>query len=368
MSRAAWLRPVIIVWAATRAALLALVLVGQQLAQNGRIDTGAGADPSHLIGLLASWDARYYLSVGAHGYPSHATAPDNGFFPLLPLLMRGLRGIGIDPAWGAVVLTNLVALVALAVVAQLTVDLFGDERLAARTAVLLALSPGAIVLMMAYTEAWTIATGVGAALALSRGRTGLAFALGVACGLLRPQGFLFVIPLLAIAWRQGRVRRAWGAAGPVVGLGAFVLYARAHTGDGLAYVHAQETNTWLHTTPGPRGLSSAISRMIHKIRVTGPQWWWLRDILWSVAAPVLAVAGWFRGVPLSWVLQALAVVLIPISSGGLNGVSRYAIVAPAVFWPLAMLAGRGRWWYAGIGSALAVGLALNAVWLPSHWP
>jgi hypothetical protein len=368
MRHATWLRAVVLAWAGSRLLVVAGALVGRSLAEDGRIDTGLGADPSHLIGLLAAWDSRYYLSIGANGYPTRPADPDNGFFPFLPMIMRGLDGIGIDPAWGAVVLTNLVALVALAVVAQLTVDVFDDESLAARTAVLLAFAPGAIAMTMAYTEAWTIATGVGAALALARGRGLTALLLGLACGLLRPQGFMYAVPLIAIAWHQGRARRLWTASGPVIGLGAFMLYARAHTGDLLAYSHAQESNTWLRTNPGLTGLSASINRALRKLREGGPQWWEVRDVVWSLAAPLLAVIGWFRGVPLAWVIQALLVVVIPISAGGLGGVSRYAILAPAVFWPLAMLAGRGRWWYAGVLGTFVAMLTANAVWLPTHWP
>jgi hypothetical protein len=368
MRHAAWLPSVVLAWAGSRLVILAGVLAGQHLANDGRIDTGLGADPSRLIGLLASWDSRYYLDVGRHGYPAKPAAADNGFFPLLPLIMRGLHDVGIDPAWGAVVLTNLVAFVALAALAQLTADLFDDDALAGRTAVLLALSPGAITLAMAYTEAWTIATGIGAALALSRGRGVTALLLGLACGLMRPQGFMYVVPLIAIAWHQGRARGLWAAAGPVIGLGAFALYARVHTGDVLAYQHAQESNTWLRTEPGFTGLSAAIHRTLRKLHQNGPQWWEVRDLLWSVASPILAVVGWFRGVPLAWVIQGLLVVLVPIAAGALNGVSRYAILAPAVFWPLAMLAGRGRAWYVGLAAAFAAMLLANAVWLPTHWP
>jgi hypothetical protein len=368
MRHAAWLPSVVLAWAGSRLLILAGVMAGQHLARDGRISTGLGADPSRLIGLLASWDSRYYLDVARLGYPKTPAAADNGFFPLLPMIMRGLREAGIDPAWGAVILTNLVALVALAALAQLTTDIFGDERLAGRTAVLLAFSPGAITLAMAYTEAWAIATGIGAALALSRGRGVTALLLGLACGLMRPQGFMYVVPLIAIAWHQGRVRRLWAASGPVIGLGAFALYARIHTGDVLAYQHAQESNTWLRTEPGFTGLSAAIHRTLRKLRQNGPQWWEIRDLVWSIASPILAVAGWFRGVPLAWVIQGLLVVLVPIAAGALNGVSRYAILAPAIFWPLAMLAGRGRGWYAVLGVGLAAMLALNAVWLPTHWP
>ncbi len=66
------------------------------------------------------------------------------------------------------------------------------------------------------------------------------------------------------------------------------------------------------------------------------------------------------------VAGALAL-LIPVSAGTMAGTSRYALMAIPAFWVLALWARREGVFVAMV--AVSAGLmALNAAWLPIHWP
>ena len=52
---------------------------------------------AHALGALGAWDGRWYRTVAENGYllqPGRQSDP--AFFPLYPLLLRGLHGSGLS--------------------------------------------------------------------------------------------------------------------------------------------------------------------------------------------------------------------------------------------------------------------------------
>src|SRR4051812_29592214 len=176
--RAAWQ----VLWPTRTAVLLVAVFAalsfgpaqGVLAAQNAtRFDTPqlthALADP--LLAPLARWDAVWYLRVADSGYgESEARA---AFFPLYPLLVRGLAvPFGASPAallvaaYAVALATFLAALTLL----HRLVTLELGRRLAEPTLLLLAVFPAALYFGAPYAESLFLALSVGAFYAARTGR------------------------------------------------------------------------------------------------------------------------------------------------------------------------------------------------------
>jgi hypothetical protein len=175
---------------------------------------------------LTSWDGAYYADIAADGYGA-LSRDALRFFPLIPVLAKPLVWIGIPAHAAVVIVSNVSAFVAGALLWVLATREGRDSVFATRAAWLLALAPPAFVLVMGYTEATTIALAIGIFLALRSQRWWIAAGLGVLVGLSRPSGFLLAVPALVEAARGLRglpvreyVARAAAVVGP--GIGALV--------------------------------------------------------------------------------------------------------------------------------------------------
>jgi hypothetical protein len=106
---------------------------------------------------LVAWDGQWYLHIANTGYHAAAVGPnghrDFAFQPGWPLLVRLASVNGALPMGGtAVVLANVLFVLAAVVVFQLFVERFG-ERTAVFGTLLLCFNPAAYVFSMAYSEA-----------------------------------------------------------------------------------------------------------------------------------------------------------------------------------------------------------------------
>jgi len=188
-------------------------------------------------GLLA-WDASWYARIAAHGY---APLPDESirFFPLVPILSRGLADVTPLDARGAlVVVANASALVLGLLLYRLVRLETGDGALARRSVWLVALAPPAYVFVMGYTEATASALAVAMFLALRTRRWGWAALAGALAGLARPVGVLLVVPAAIEAtrgWRAVRPRqrfpRVIAVVAPAAGAGAYLGWVQLRFGD-----------------------------------------------------------------------------------------------------------------------------------------
>jgi hypothetical protein len=368
--RVPWLGPVLAAWIATRIVIVVCALIASWLVSARWLHH---AEPAlrlanRPLDLLAGWDGGWYRTIATHGYPTHLAGHHGGavaFFPLLPMLLAGAAKVGIENVWGALLVTNLVALAALCAVASVTASVLGDE-VAGRTAVYLAISPLGFVLGMVYSEPLALACGFGAVAFALRGRMPAAAVLGLLAGLSRPSGFLFAIPLLAIA--VTRERRSVGAAiagiAPIAGLGAYAAYLLVHTGDALAFEHAQAS--WGRRAPGPFAMASGLARGFTQIDHASSLWA-LRDAgALFIFLALLAYAAW-RRLPTEWIVYGLACLALPLASGATESLARFALLCIPAFWALALLGRRPAFDQAYRTLAPAM-LAIGVLTLPVHWP
>ena len=213
---------------------------------------------------LLGWDAGWYETIARTGY-APLGRESLRFFPALPLLTHVLAwvpGLGDGPA--LVLLANVAALVATALLYLLVRRETGDAAVARRAVWILSLLPAAFVLVMGYAESLLLALALGCFLALrpppgragARPRFWVAAALSFGAALTRPVGVLLTVAVLAelVRWwpRLTRADRAAGlvaTAAPVAGLVAFGAWAEHTVGDWWAPAdgsssRARTTGVW----------------------------------------------------------------------------------------------------------------------------
>ncbi|MGH2478907.1 MAG: mannosyltransferase family protein, partial [Ktedonobacteraceae bacterium] len=154
-----------------------------------------------VVGLFSSWnhwDALRFIGIAQHGYGNIYDTP---FFPLFPLLIRGMAllfGNQGQPAIG-LALSNLALLGSLFVLYQLATDALG-ERVGRRTLLYLCIFPTAFFFFAAYNESLFLLLTASTFLALRRKKWWLAGLLGLLAALTRSAGALLVLPYLLEVW------------------------------------------------------------------------------------------------------------------------------------------------------------------------
>jgi hypothetical protein len=211
-----------------------------------------GAAGDVLFSPLARWDSVWYLRVAGSGYGESDVRA--AFFPLYPMLIRGLGELG-GGSGGAMLLAayaiSLAALLgALALLHRLAALELG-RPLAAPTLWLLALFPGALFLGAPYSESLFLLLSVAAFYGARTGRWALAGAAAGGAAATRSAGIVLLLPL-AIWWWQATPRRprdaAWLLLAPL-GIAAYAGYLGLAEGDALRFLDVQEA--WSRHFAGP---------------------------------------------------------------------------------------------------------------------
>lgn len=243
--------------------------------------SSSGSSDVGFLEMWTRWDARHFVQVAQYGYTDprsdpHATA----FFPLFPLLVRGLSFTGIPPALAGMLISAAGTVIATAYLFKLAEEDIGPGA-GRRAALYLLLFPTAVFLVAPYSEAIFLAGAVSAFYYARRERWHLvALPAAVAMGA-RAAGIFLLFGLLCEFLRQRDfgARRARpvllalaGGALPLVAYGAYL--ARIH-GDPLYFFTDQRlgwqrqlTNpiesfiTTLHATQVPSGTGTLTNFVI----------------------------------------------------------------------------------------------------------
>lgn len=157
--------------------------------------------PVDVTGLLTSWnrwDAVHYTQIAQFGYQ---TIYDTAFFPLFPLLIKGIALLFGNQGYIAIgmILSNLALLGTLFVLYQIAVDALG-EQVGRRTLLYLCIFPTAFFFFAAYNESLFLLLTASAFLAMRRQKWWLAGILGFLAALTRSAGLFLVIPFLWELW------------------------------------------------------------------------------------------------------------------------------------------------------------------------
>ncbi|MFE1771603.1 mannosyltransferase family protein [Streptomyces sp. NPDC059008] len=212
---------------------------------------GATRLPLPVLAPWQQWDWWHYQHIAQDGYFPGGGGPwvlgwDNreAFFPGFPLALRAVHVV--VPHWTAAGLVisfvaGGIAVLALARIARLALRDVGAGR---RAVLFFLLSPCAVFLAAGYTEALFLALALPAWHAAQRHNWPLAGVLASLAVTVRVSG-LFLAAALAVHWlTTTRPRPRWRAL-PWLALPALPpllhsWYLRLHTGDWMAWKHAQE--------------------------------------------------------------------------------------------------------------------------------
>jgi hypothetical protein len=331
-----------------------------------------------LVAPFARWDSVWYLTIAQGGYDHQAAR--TAFFPLYPLLMRGL---------GTVIGSNLVAgicislaafLVALVLLYRLTA-LELDDELARITVLLIAFCPMAYFFSAVYSESLFLALSVGCIWLARTGRWGWAGLLGGLAAAERASGITLVVPFVLLYLYGPRVDRApafplagrpwlrrvlpryrpgralaWVLLIPA-GLGAYALALALMTGNGLAPFGATSTNWYRHFVPlggvwdGAVAAWDGLRQLVHGPAPPTYFKGYAGNALWGAGGNLMlfgflvlgavALVGTLRRLPVAygaWCVAAVALPLsYPVTPQPLQSIPRYEMVLfPLFMW--------GAWW------------------------
>jgi hypothetical protein len=322
-------------WIAGRTVVLVTAVLVHRFGPLGWI---RDVERAHALGPLAAWDGKWYRMVAAHGYlllPGRQSDP--AFFPLYPVLMRGVHALGPGYSTSGLLLANVGFLAALVAFHALSTELLGDD-LARRATAYLAVFPLGYAFSMEYPESIVLALVAAAALAALRGRWGIAAVCAGAAALARPEGLFVALPLLVIAWRRREeltpVKRgvALGAVlAPFAAIASFSLYLWATLGEPMAWSVAEQA--WGRHF-APLGIADAFGGLG---RAFAHDAWITREVVAAVVYLALLAAAARARVAWPWIVSGAAVVVLPLFSASFDSIGRFGLLAPAVFWGLAAL-------------------------------
>ncbi|MFI8915749.1 mannosyltransferase family protein [Streptomyces sp. NPDC053513] len=207
--------------------------------------------PEPFASVVGRWDWNHFLHIARDGYfpDDPAARPDEwdnreAFFPGFPLALRALHLlVGDWTAAGLLIslVAGAVAVLSLGRIARLHLSGAAGAR---RAVLLLLVSPCAVFLAVGYSESLFLAFALPAWLAARHHEWRPAALLAVCATTVRVTG-LFLVAALVVhfaltARRHGMLRRLPWLALPVLPPLLYSWYLHAHTGDWMAWKHAQE--------------------------------------------------------------------------------------------------------------------------------
>jgi hypothetical protein len=295
---------------------------------------------------LLSWDAGWYETIARVGYGALG-AQSLRFFPAVPLLTHALAwlpGLGDGPA--LVLLANVAALAATAMLYVLVRRETGQAAVARRSVWVLSLLPAAFVLVLGYAESLLLVLAIGCFLALrpaagstagpgdhtgagvDRPHFGVAGLLAFAAALTRPIGVLLFLAIAAevVRWwpRLGREERVAGVGAvvaPFVGLVAFLAWAKHTVHDWWAPLRVQLQSSHHGGLADPFAtLYDDAKGLLHHHVGTA------LHVPWVLLALAMLLVCW-RRLPAPYTLFAAAVLATAVSGANLDSFERYALGA-----------------------------------------
>ncbi len=321
-------------------------------------------------GLLGS-DAGWYQSIAAHGYGALPRSAIR-FFPLLPLLDRGLSDVtSLTVGIASLLITNAASLLLAIGIYALVCSEFRDKALARRTVWLMMLAPPAFVFVMGYSESLLVLLSIGFFVAIRRGNWWWAGLFGYLAGTARPIGCLLLVPAVievVRSWPTDRWSRWPGKAVAIVssvaGTVTYLSWVSVEFGGFFEPLKIQQQQAHHGTLADPVAtIYHALANLAHGHHIGDAL-----HVPWIGVAVVLLVVAFWR-LPLSYAAFALCVVVVALSGSNLDSFERYALSAFPLVIAGATLLRSGRvagvtYVLCGAGMALYALLAFQGAYVP----
>jgi hypothetical protein len=350
--------------------------------------THAVAEP--LLAPLARWDSVWYLRIADSGYGD--SAPRAAFFPLYPLLVRGVAipfGGSEAALLVAAYLVSLAAFVGALVLLHKLAELELGRRLARPTLLLLAVFPAALYFGAPYSESLFLLLAVGAFYAARSGHWAWAGACAGLASATRSAGLLLLIPLAMLWWSSHRRRAgdaAWLLLAPL-GLAAYAAWLGLVEGDALRFLDVQGAwsrelavplaGAWdglVAAVDGVRQLASGSRTPVYFEAAAGDPFRIaaINVMLFvTLVFAVVACAGVWRRLPRAygaWVAASLLLPLtFPVTPQPLMSLPRFvAVLFPLFMWLAIVCDERRKTDLVAAGFAVGLGL-FTAQYASWHW-
>ncbi len=317
------LRAAVVPWIASRVIVVAALATARFLHE----DLSNLPRPVQMAQGLFAWDASHYRAIAEVGYGGLEPSALR-FFPLLPLLSKGLGFVFLgNEAVALIVLANLGALVFAALLHRLAIVDTGDLGIARRAVWFGLLAAPAVALVLGYAESLAMAFSVGVFLCIRSKRWAWAAVLGVLAGLTRPVGVLLVLPVLIEAlmtWRgtstRERIERGLAVVAPLIGMAIYLGYVGLRFGDAFKPLSVQNRATLRG------GFVDPFTRIVRVVEDLGggDRFGSGLHLLWAVAFAALLVVVW-RTLPRSYFAYCALALLLGLSASNLDSFERYGL-------------------------------------------
>ncbi|MBV8885999.1 MAG: hypothetical protein JO235_18670 [Chroococcidiopsidaceae cyanobacterium CP_BM_RX_35] len=202
----------------------------------------SGIVPTFSWDVFSAWDSVFYEKIATSGYEY---APDShkhsvAFFPLFPLLIRGVMALGLPVEVAGTLVNNLAFLGALIVLYRWMAERHGISVARWATAVI-AWCPLSLFGTVIYSEGLFLLFSTAALKAFDQKHYAEVTVWGACATAARPTGVALIPAFLIVAWRANSGTRAY-LASLATGGGLFLysLYCKLQFGDYLAFLHAQQ--------------------------------------------------------------------------------------------------------------------------------
>jgi hypothetical protein len=338
----------------------------------------------NFLNEMANWDGLWYRQLTNQGYLNHVSYDQTtlGFFPLFSLAIWPVEHVispllGSHPIWwsatiAGVAISSAGGLVATILVHRLADGWWGRET-ARRATILFVVFPGSVVFSMVYSEGLLLPLVAGCIYALERRRWVLAGILAGFGTAVQPVG-LALVPICLISailelrrcgWQIRAARRSFLA--PllsVTGVGAFMAFLWAWTGNPLATYLAQH-HGWSETTT-PLSLWHVATKLAGEISFSHFNQPTINlnlivGLIGAVILVMLLVLVYFsrREMSLEAILWTAAISFLAFTSSNVPPNPRMLITAFPALMAVARYA-RGRWFRVIVwgNAALLIGLSL----------
>lgn len=297
-----------------------------------------------LVNIFSRWDAGWYLNIAKHGYAHVPGQQSNtAFFPLYPMLMRGLHLLthdNSDGSWLAcgVVISNLALLAGVWALFSL-VRLDFDEETAKRAVWYVLIFPTTLFFSAVYTEALFFTATVAALYFARTERWWLSGVAAAAAVLTRSPGFVIILPLAVEYMAQRRYR--WREIRPNVlalllvpaAFAGYLLFMKWQAGTAMATRDAQIS--WGGRIPRPSWFGEAFYRFFQQPIVLHNGNHSIIDFIFTMIFLGLVVVSFFK-LRLSYAVFAAATFMFMTSWGTFGSMSRYVLIVFPAFIVLAL--------------------------------
>ncbi|KOP25442.1 hypothetical protein AMR41_15975 [Hapalosiphon sp. MRB220] len=193
-------------------------------------------------GVFDAWDSIHYRNITTSGYEylNDGKGHNIAFFPLFPLIVRGMMNFGLSFEVAGVIVNNVAFLATLYCVYFWLKEFHSIQGARWATAVL-AWCPPSLFTAVIYTEGLYLFLSAAALRAFDKHQYTWSGFWGAMATATRPTGLALIPAFLITAWKQKRSPVAYLAGlATSVGILLFSLYCDIEFDDPLAFIHAQK--------------------------------------------------------------------------------------------------------------------------------